>query len=357
MNPGTLLIRTDASIAIGTGHVMRCLALAQAWQDAGGKVVFATAETTPTLEERLCGEGIDVVRIDAVAGTVGDSDRTSQLAARGGADWVVVDGYQFGAEYQSALKRSGCKTLFIDDNGHAAHYSADLVLNQNAYAVDALYRDRESGTELLLGLQYAMLRREFLRWRETRSRSRDAGFRTLVTLGGSDPENLTLRVVESLQLVKLATLEVTIVSGGSSPHFDDLEAAVATSRVQARLLRNVTNMPELMAWANVAISAAGTTVLELAFMGIPAILFTVADNQRANAKAWEDLGFAQNLGNLADAATEQLAEAVRGLIADPERRKRMADSARALVDGLGAKRVAARLAASRGGPNGKRKAN
>jgi UDP-2,4-diacetamido-2,4,6-trideoxy-beta-L-altropyranose hydrolase len=322
---------------------MRCLALAQVWQDAGGRTVFAMAETTTAVEERLRSEGVEVARLAGAAGTQEDADHTARLAAKHQAEWVVVDGYQFGAEYQSSVKKAGRAILFVDDNGHAGHYSADLVLNQNPYASEDFYRNRDSGTKLLLGLEYAMLRREFRRWRNRWRDKPKVSSKVLVTLGGSDAGNLTLRVIEALEHVQPATLEATIVAGGSSAYTGELEAAAAKARV--RLLRNVTSMPELMAWADIAVSGSGTTVLELAFMGVPAILLVTAENQRSNAQAWERLGLAQNLGDPAHLSAEQLAGAVSALIVDRERRTTMARSARTLVDGLGADRVAAKLAA------------
>jgi UDP-2,4-diacetamido-2,4,6-trideoxy-beta-L-altropyranose hydrolase len=339
-----LLVRADASVTAGTGHVMRCLALAQAWQDIGGRVVFAMAESTPAVRERLRSERVEVVEIRGIAGSPEDSAQTAQQAANNGASWVVVDGYQFKAEYQLALKRAGFRILFVDDNGHADHYFADLVLNQNAYATEDLYRSRESGTQLLLGLNYALLRREFRHWNHEGGTKQPRGGRILVTLGGSDAANLTLKVIQALEQVRPASVEGMIVAGGSSPHTRSLETAAAEAKVNLRLASNVKNMPKLMAWADIAVSAAGTTVLELAFMGVPSILLTVADNQVSNARVWEKLGMAENLGNAANLPTARLAAAVTALISDSERQMRMAHSARTLVDGLGADRVASRLA-------------
>jgi len=344
MSLGTLLIRTDASAAIGTGHVMRCLALAQAWQDAGGRAAFVMAEATPAVEERLRSEGVEAVRV-AAPGTQEDSDQTARLGATHQSEWVVVDGYHFGAEYQLALKRAGYKVLFVDDNGHAEHYSADLVVNQNPYASEDLYRNRESATELLLGLEYAMLRREFRRWREQRRDNPEVGSKVLVTLGGGDATSLTLRVIQALEYVGLEALEATIVAGGSNPQIHELEMAVSKSKVRLRLVRNVASMPELMVWADIAVSAAGTTMLELAFFGVPTVLVTVADNQLSNARAFDELGLALNLGDMARLSPEQLALTVRDLIANKDRRMRMTRGTRTIVDGLGAERVVARLVA------------
>ncbi len=193
-----LVLRTDASVAIGTGHVMRCLALAQAWGDAGGRAIFAMAQATPAVEQRLRNEGFEVARVEAQVGSVADAEETASLADAQGASWVVVDGYEFGAEYQANLKGRSMKVLFIDDNGHAAHYSADLVLNQNLHANEELYRSRELSTRLLLGPRFALLRREFTAWRGWRRVVPVVARKVLVTMGGSDPDNFTRKAVDEL---------------------------------------------------------------------------------------------------------------------------------------------------------------
>jgi len=132
MAPGTLVVRADSSIAMGTGHVMRCLALAQAWQDAGGHVVFVTNDLSSAREQRLLAEQVEVVKFNGPPGGAQDASQLEKLSCAHHADWVVVDGYQFDAEYQRKVKDAGLKLLFIDDNGHATHYLADLVLNENS---------------------------------------------------------------------------------------------------------------------------------------------------------------------------------------------------------------------------------
>src|SRR4051812_29360547 len=119
-----LLIRADASPAIGTGHIMRCLALTQAWQDSGGEAVLVTAENLDGLHDRVEAEGLMVHRLSATPGGHEDVRDTTALARETGSDWIVIDGYHFTGRYQRRLKDAGFRLLVVDDYGHADHYSA-----------------------------------------------------------------------------------------------------------------------------------------------------------------------------------------------------------------------------------------
>ncbi|HLM79593.1 MAG TPA: UDP-2,4-diacetamido-2,4,6-trideoxy-beta-L-altropyranose hydrolase [Terriglobales bacterium] len=344
MKRGILLIRADGSLAIGTGHVMRCLALAQAWRDAGGDAVFAMADATPAVEERLRNEGFEVARAAVRVGSVADAEETAQLAHKHGASWVVVDGYEFGAQYQTRLKSRGLKVLFIDDNGHAGHYSADLVLNQNAHAREDFYPRRDASTRLLLGPRFAMLRREFTSWRGWNREIPAVARRVLVTMGGSDPDNITGRVVRAI--LAEPSLNATVVVGGSNPHLPQLRELVAGAEKNVQLVENVPNMPELMAKTDVAISGAGTTSLEMCFLGLPALLIVLADNQRPAAEELNRRGAAINLGEGAEIQPSSLSPRLARLVSSQARRRAMSERGKELVDGHGAERVVRALRTS-----------
>src|SRR4051812_5119051 len=115
----SLLIRADGGREIGTGHLMRCLALAQAWQDAGGAVQFVTPPGLQGIHSRLISEGMDVTCLEAPAGSTEDAQTTASLAMDSGAEWAVVDGYAFGEAYQVTLREAGLRVLMLDDYGHA----------------------------------------------------------------------------------------------------------------------------------------------------------------------------------------------------------------------------------------------
>jgi UDP-2,4-diacetamido-2,4,6-trideoxy-beta-L-altropyranose hydrolase len=333
-----LVLRTEASVAIGTGHVMRCLALAQAWEDAGGRAIFAMAQTTPAVEGRLRNEGFEVARVSAQVGSATDAEETAELAHQRGASWVVVDGYEFGAEYQASLKSRGVKMLFIDDNGHAAHYSADLVLNQNTHASESLYSKREPYTRLLLGSRYVLLRREFERWRIWKREIPVRGRKILITMGGSDPDNLTSRAIQASMEARIEGLEAMVVVGGSNPHLESLQRLATECGESVRLLRDPSNMPDLMAWADLALIAAGGTLWELLSMGCPVLSYARNEVQAQIISQLSEEGIVRGLGYPQKSSQAETAALVE-LANSQERRARCSQLARERVDGHGARRV------------------
>lgn len=333
-----LLIRVDASPRIGTGHVMRCLALAQAWRRTGGSAIFASAENTPALATRIAAGGFQHVRLSVTPGTKEDAAETVALARSQSASWVVADGYVFGLTYQCVIKSAGLRLLIVDDYGHAGEYAADLVLNQNLNAEATLYARRATHTRLLLGTRYALLREEFLRWRDWKREIPAIARKVLVTLGGSDPDNVTSKVIQAL--AGFTDLETVVVVGGSNPHLENLKTEILNTKSEIRLVVDAIDMPELMAWADVALAAGGTTSWELAFMGLPSLVLVLAANQRGNAAALS----AANAGRLT--TSEKLAADLEALLINDGRRRTLSQRGRQLVDGCGRSRVATCLCAA-----------
>ena len=337
-----LIIRADASPEIGTGHVMRCLALAEAWQDTGGTVFFVSACDAPALEDRLNNEGIEILHIRQEAGTLGDADETDRIAHEQGADWIVVDGYHFGAEYQKTIKDSGLSLLFIDDYGHADHYYADIVLNQNIYATMSFYPKYEPYTRFLLGTKYALIRKEFLKWSDWHRDIPEVARKILVTLGGSDPDNVTLKVIEAVRTIDLEGLEVIVVIGGANPHFDLIHETVKDLS-NFTLKKNAENMPELMAWADIAISAGGSTCWELAFMGLPFCIIALAENQLINSERLSENKVAEYLGWFDNIKPVELTVKINDTLYNQKIRDTMYHDARLLVAGRGAQLIIQQL--------------
>ncbi|AMA08229.1 UDP-2,4-diacetamido-2,4,6-trideoxy-beta-L-altropyranose hydrolase [Picosynechococcus sp. PCC 73109] len=338
-----ILIRADASSEIGTGHVMRCLALAQTLQASDFTVTFLMVEATSPLVERLTAENIQLTYGLSTPGSLEDAKQTVNLAQKLQADWGVVDGYQFGAEYQKILKEAGLKILFFDDYGHAQHYYADIVLNQNLGTNPDWYRQREAYTQLFLGCSYSLLRKEFWSWQGWQRAIAPVAKKILVTLGGGDPDNVTLKVIHALQQIKNTELDILVVVGGTNPHYVQLQGAIQTMTLNLRLVKNVTNMPELMAWADLVIAAGGSTNWELAFMGLPTVVITIADNQRDIARKLDQMGVVINLGWHLNVTEKVIAQTVSQLLNNPQQRHSMSQAARQLIDGQGSQRVVAKM--------------
>ena len=337
-----LLVRADAGAAIGSGHVMRCLALAQAWQDAGGSALRASATESPVADARYEGEGIATIRISAEPGSAADAGQTVALARERAAAWVVVDGYRFGADYQKAVKDAGLRQLYVDDYGQADHYFADVVLNQNPYADASVYASRERHTELLLGLRYALLRREFYSRVGFDRQIPSAARRLLVTMGGGETGSVIDKVLDALRMLGNKDLEAVVLVGGRQV----ADAQAGRLAFPVRFERDVADMPGLMAWADLAISGAGSTCWELAFMGLPAMLVVLAENQRPVAESVQQAGAGVNLGEQEAVTAESIARAVEELLPAGERRLAMSQAGRGLVDGRGAERVVRHMKAA-----------
>ena len=330
-----LIIRADASVNIGTGHVMRCLALAQAWHESGGVVTFLFAFPLESLEKRILSEGFQTVYLDAAEpGSIEDAAETATIAGQQEAQWVVIDGYHFDADYQRKLKEVGLKVLFVDDYGHASHYYADIILNQNVYAQPNLYSNKEPYTQLCLGSKYVLLRREFWEWRAWQRPYPEKIRNILVTLGGSDPHNATEAVVRALKQLAQSDLEVVVLIGAHNPHYDSLKLTTSKDH-HIQLRKNVSNMPELMAWADLAISAGGSTNWELAFMGLPSFIITIAENQEPIADALDSMGIASALGWDNQLTTDSILHKLKWMLADLESYRQMSKRGRDLVDGDG----------------------
>lgn len=324
---------------MGTGHIMRCLALAQAWKDAGGCAIFVMAGEMPEIKHRLNRYGFAVHHIIAEPGSERDAALTADLAISENACFVVVDGYQFGSEYQLSLKKAGAHLLFIDDYRHAEFYRADLVLNQNIYAREVLYKDKDFKTELLIGSPFVLLRSEFWSWRKWIRKNPDKAAKILVTFGGSDPDNVTLKILSFLQSLTSNGIDVMVVVGMSNLHYEALQAAAKQSQIPIRLVRDASNMPELMAWADMAIISGGTTSYETAFMGLPCLIVIIAANQIRVAEKLAEIGAAVNLGWYHDLTRECIQKTVQDLRVNCNARDSMSRIGRQFVDGRGTSRV------------------
>jgi UDP-2,4-diacetamido-2,4,6-trideoxy-beta-L-altropyranose hydrolase len=337
-----LFIRVDANRQIGTGHLMRCLSLGQAWKRAGGKVCFITTCSNDRLLQRLVCEGFAVHQLNDSYPNVQDWRVTEEVLAQNPGAWLILDGYYFDSTYQRQVKQAGYRLMTLDDTAHLPYYYADIVLNQNIQSEELCY-SCEPYTKLLLGTQYALLRQEFLKWKGWKREFPEDAQKVLVTMGGSDPDNVSLRVIQALKRID-APMEVSVVVGPTNPHLESIQNELSLTPFAFELLSSVENMPDLMARADVALCAGGSTCWELAFMGLPGLIFVLAENQARVARVLKKREVFLSFEERCHPAIKDIAKTLIKLIQNASLRQKLSRNGRFLVDGLGSDRVVKALA-------------
>lgn len=349
-----LVLRADADSHTGAGHVMRCLALAQKWRSQGGEAIFAGHINAEPLRHRLESEGFQIVDInspphpsrqDLLSFVPWLRERHQQ------AGWIALDGYHFDAAYHQTLRATGWPLLILDDYAHLPAYHAEILVNPNVYG-DEIHYQTEEQTLLLRGARFVLLRDEFRQptapngSAPNHDRSRPSR-NIMVTFGGADPDNVTQKVIEALQSMDNYDLEVKIIVGPLNPHRQSLETQLRQTSLNAAILPQVTDMAPLMRWADLAISAAGSTCWELAALGVPMVVTILADNQELLAASLAERGAAINLGWHHTWQTEATGQVILNLLDDSQKRQMMKEKGQLLIDGRGCERL---IRAMRGWP-------
>lgn len=337
----SVVVRADASPEIGTGHVMRCLAVAEALQEYGHRVLFALAESTAAIDARLAAAGF--ARIAVPVPPAGDQDlsATVRVLRNEEAAAVMLDGYRFGSDYRCGLKATGVQVLAWDDLADGTPLHADFVINAAPQAVRLPYERLAPGARLLLGPSYAPFRRE-IREAAAAPRLPLAGRRTLLlTFGGSDPLGLTGPVLEGLAAARLPDCRLVAVVGGSNPRVAEVQAAAERIGPPAEIVVDTPRMGELMAASGLAVSAGGGTQGELAVLGAPTLLVVSADNQAPASAESAALGWCETIDGRGPESVAGIVKRAADLWRDADRRQAMAEQAAALtLDGQGAMRIA-----------------
>jgi UDP-2,4-diacetamido-2,4,6-trideoxy-beta-L-altropyranose hydrolase len=294
---------------------------------------------SPAVQQWVESDGFVIHEIDPIP-LDKDLAATLGLLKDGGYDMCIVDGYHFSEAYINELARHGCWVCYMDDMMNYC-YSTQAVFNQNFYSPAEVFR-RSEHTDLILGPQFALLREEFAQARDCGRVTRRRVQRVLVTLGGADPTGETEKVISGLEQVKRRSrLDVHVVVGRANPHGEAIRQRLTAPGLHHSytVLESVSNMAEEMLAADVAISASGTTCMELLCMGLPSMVIVVVDNQILIGSELGNLNLAVNLGWYERVTPGKIASEFRVLASDAELRADMSSRGMAAVDGLGAARA------------------
>jgi UDP-2,4-diacetamido-2,4,6-trideoxy-beta-L-altropyranose hydrolase len=337
-----VVIRTDASPLIGSGHVVRCLCLADALHAGGASVSFVSRTMPHHLMQAIVEHGHRVVALpDGDAGSEA-LDARQTLAVCGPSDWIVVDHYGLGADWETVVGAAG-RVLAIDDLARA--HACDALLDQNFHPEsERRYAGRiREDCRLMLGPRYALLRNEFAQARQ-HAVVRDGDVKRLhVFLGGMDAGNVTETVLRAVDSIQRSDLALDVVIGATHPARARIQHHVA-SRAGARCHVDTPDMAALLVRADLAIGAGGTATWERCALGVPTLGLCLADNQRELLFQAGRHGFV-HAPDIDFNDAEAIALHLRALLASSGLRHHLSRTSLALVDGRGAQRVAAMLLA------------
>ena len=359
--------RADASLQIGTGHVLRCLTLADALRERGAWCSFVCRPHQGHLLALITQRGHQALALPELQestqpnrngtahanwlGTDWSTDAQDTQKVLNAhldsqtVDWLVVDHYALDARWEEALRAQAKRIMVIDDLADRPH-ACDLLLDQTFGRQSADYIPlAPEGCALLCGSQYALLRPEFTALREysLERRAQPVLKELLIAMGGVDKDNVTGAVLHALQSCSLpADCRLTVVMGQTAPWLKDVQDLACAMPRPTRVLVGVGNMGQLMADSDLAIGAAGATSWERCCLGLPSIILVVADNQLKVAKGLEEAGAAV-LCMSDQGLTKQLACLLGTLCADKKKIALLSVAASGIADGAGTDAVLARM--------------
>jgi len=349
--------RADASVQIGTGHVMRCLTLADALRQRGAQSTFICRPHAGHLLDLVEQRGHEAIALPPAddsfiapadpahakwLGTdwLSDAKQTQQALGDQVVDWLVVDHYALDSRWEQTMRSKAQRIMVIDDLADRPH-DCDLLLDQNLGRQAQDYNGLLSPhTPTLIGPAYALLRPEFAQWRENslQRRTHPQLKNLLITMGGVDQNNVTGQVLDALACYELPTdLRITVVMGPHAPWLSQVQTQAAVMPRSTQVLAGVNNMAQLMAESDLCIGAAGGSAWERCALGVPTLVAILAANQHSGAMALQSTGAASVAVD-----TQQLLSLLSELFCQhkpTEALREMSQSAAQLTSGVGALQV------------------
>lgn len=356
-----VVFRTDASTTIGTGHVMRCLTLASALHDRGVDASFICRDHDNHLCDLIEEQGFNVSRLPAAKAETQTLDTSTHAAwlgvswqkdaeqtrvaiesMSGQPDWLVVDHYALDKRWEGALRKTVGRIMVIDDLADRPH-DCDLLLDQNLVAhMQTRYSDRVPDTcYRLLGSEYVLMQPIYAELHH-RMLPREGPIRRIfVFFGGADSNNLTERALAAFLELKRPDIEIDVVIPEGSPHAKAIRMQTG-EQGNIHLYSVLPTLAPLMAEADLAIGAGGATSWERLCLGLPTLVVTLAENQRAIAAELHQRGLIFWIGHHDVVDESKMVEALGGLIQkglDENWSRRCL----AIIDGRGVNRVCSAL--------------
>lgn len=325
--------RVDADESIGIGHLMRCLALSEEFNRRGYSCFFVTKIENNELKTKIKKENY-LFKINPNLNIHNDVKELINFSKKKDVNWIITDHYGLKEEYISEIKKKKIKVLSIDDNAQI-HYKSDIVLNQNIDSENLNYSS-ENHTKFLLGPKYAILRDRLL-IRENKTFNNDVK-EILLMLGGTDKENMTLKLIKLLETVS-NQIDIIVIIGPLNPNYNEIFKYVKDKKLKIKVIKSPEHMEKIYLNTDIAISAGGISCYELAYFGIPNLIITIAENQIKTAEGLHNQKVSIYLGTKNHLNKISINKKIYELINNISLRKTMSINGMKLVDGQGKKRI------------------
>ncbi|MGO9014984.1 MAG: PseG/SpsG family protein [Dissulfurispiraceae bacterium] len=319
-----VFIVTEGGDRIGFGHITRCLSLYQAFEASGVLpefVVYGDASIDDVLKN------MRYKRLNW------HEHKERILSSINGSDIAIIDSYLADLNFYREVSDSARVPVYIDDNKRV-DYPKGVVVNGSISAELLHYPSREH-IAYLLGPEYIPQRKEF--WNVPDKEIREKVESIMITFGGDDPRNITPAVLRLL-VTRYPLIAKNVIIGRGYRNADEIKTA-ADGRTELIYFPGAEGMKSVMLESDLAISAGGQTLYELARVGVPAVVVAVADNQFNHARGWQRTGFIEYAGWWEDGMLLDNVDGALKQLEDSDRRKKMSQTGSALVDGKGAKRI------------------
>lgn len=354
-----IVVRADASYRFGSGHVVRCLTLAEELRRNNAAVEFVCREHEGNLTNLINSKGFKVHHLPSLSGVhikesnyaswMGvtnqkDAEQTLKAFAAARPDWIIVDHYGIDYKWETIIRPNVEKIMVIDDLANRRH-DCDVILDQNFYFQDENPYEKlvPNSCKVLLGPQYALLKPEYALYRQKVNRGHSTAInRILVFFGGSDSRNMTSLTLKTLSRPEFVNISVDVVVGINNQNIPEI-LQLSQKRANTNLItKPLEHLAELMASADLSVGGGGTTTWERICLGLPTIVIALSDNQLSMARKLSKMNYITFLGHAKDISVKNLYLELLNIVKNKDNKNRC-EMAISICDGLGAIKVSKKL--------------
>ncbi|WP_430788224.1 UDP-2,4-diacetamido-2,4,6-trideoxy-beta-L-altropyranose hydrolase [Virgibacillus flavescens] len=340
-----IFIRADSSEIIGTGHIMRCLVLAEDLRTKNANVTFICRKLPGDLIKRIKDKSFTVLTLPSPRARNNDHNYENWLkknwktdvlqtmnaiGKHSEVDWLIIDHYSIDEKWEGAIKPFVKKIMVIDDLANRKH-ACDLLLDQNLFQnpEKRYYKLIPGDTTVLLGAKYLLLRREFRKMKAVQNKTGNVK-RILISFGGSDPTNETMKTLKAIEMLNLSEVAIDIVIGISNQNYSAINKFCEKS-ANLKLHYQIDYLADLMVKADLAIGAGGSTTWERCYLGLPAITIETAENQSEILMYLSEIGAISHLGKSEEVSIDSIAGTLQHLMNHPGLLENMAKISKSIM--------------------------